>query len=104
MDAGSHTPASVSSRFRRIRNAGAVKIRYLNDDETRRLVNACPPDLRAIVVTALLTGARYGEIAALRVSAPIHPVLRRVWRNSWRKWRNNSLVSPICLRQARPTR
>jgi integrase len=36
------------------------------DDEATRLVNACPPDFRELVVAALLTGCRYGEIAALR--------------------------------------
>jgi integrase len=41
-------------------------VRYLADDEALRLVNACPEDLRAIVVAALLTGARYAELAALR--------------------------------------
>ena len=30
------------------------------------MVNACPADLRAIVVGALLTGMRYGEISHLR--------------------------------------
>ncbi len=47
------------------READAVKVRYLTDVESRRLVNACPADLRAIVTAALLTGARYGELAAL---------------------------------------
>lgn len=43
----------------------APKIRYLDDEETKRLVNACPKDLRAIVTAALLSGARYGELGAL---------------------------------------
>lgn len=48
------------------READASRLRYLSDDEARRLVNASPPDLRAIATAALLTGARYGELAALR--------------------------------------
>lgn len=48
------------------READAPKIRYLSDDEARRLVNACPDDLRKMVVAALLTGCRYGELAALQ--------------------------------------
>ncbi len=44
----------------------AARIRYLTDDECRRLLNACPADLRDLVAAALLTGCRYGELAALR--------------------------------------
>lgn len=40
--------------------------RYLGKDEARRLLNACGPDLRNLVHGALATGARYGEIAAMR--------------------------------------
>jgi integrase len=52
---------------RAFREADAVRLRYLSDDEARRLANACPPDLRALVVGALLTGCRYGELAAMTV-------------------------------------
>jgi integrase len=41
-------------------------VRYLTDEEAKRLVNACPPDLRALVTAALLTGCRYQELATLR--------------------------------------
>ncbi len=50
------------------REVDMPKVRYLTDDEARRLVNACPPDLRALVTAALLTGARYSELARLRCS------------------------------------
>jgi integrase len=48
------------------RNADAPKVRFLTDQEAVRLVNACPTDFRALVTAALLTGCRYGEIAAIR--------------------------------------
>jgi integrase len=48
------------------RGADAPKVRYLTDDEAVRLVNACPTDFRALVTGALLTGCRYGELAAIR--------------------------------------
>ncbi len=47
--------------------ADGVKRRYLNEDETRRLVNAVSPAIRPMVQGALLTGARYQELASLRV-------------------------------------
>lgn len=50
------------------KNVDAPRVRYLTDDESTRLVNTCPPDFRALVVAALLTGARYGEITALKVN------------------------------------
>ena len=55
-------------RLKPFKNVDAARVRYLNDGEARRLVNACPADFRSLVVAALLTGCRYGELAALRVS------------------------------------
>ncbi len=54
--------------WRRVRpfpNVDAPRVRYLTDAEATRIVNACPADLRALVVAALLTGCRYGELARL---------------------------------------
>lgn len=50
------------------RKVDAAKVRYLTKAECQRLVNAAPEKLRAIVRAALLTGCRYGELAALRVA------------------------------------
>lgn len=52
---------------RGFREADAARLRYLSDDEARRLTNACPADFRALVTGALLTGCRYGELAAMTV-------------------------------------
>jgi integrase len=49
-------------------NVDAARVRYLNVEEARRLINAADPDFRALVLAALQTGARYGELAALRVA------------------------------------
>jgi integrase len=46
----------------------APVIRYLTEEEQRRLVNACSADFREIVRAALLTGCRYGELIALRAA------------------------------------
>jgi integrase len=53
---------------RAFREADAARLRYLSDDETRRLTNACSPDFRVLVTGALLTGCRYGELAAMAVA------------------------------------
>ena len=49
------------------RDVGASKIRYLNDEESRELVDACRIPFRYLVIGALLTGARYGELAVMRL-------------------------------------
>lgn len=54
------------------REVDAPKVRYLTDDEARRLVNASPDDLRRLVTAALLTGCRYGELASMK-AADFHP-------------------------------
>jgi integrase len=52
---------------RAFREVDAARLRYLSDDEARRLTNACRADFRALVTGALLTGCRYGELAAMIV-------------------------------------
>jgi integrase len=48
--------------------ADAARVRYLQIDEAQRLINACDPGFRALVRAALATGARYSELANLRVA------------------------------------
>lgn len=45
--------------------AEAAKLRYLADDESRRLINACDSAIRPLLQAALLTGARYSELTGL---------------------------------------
>jgi integrase len=44
------------------REVDSARLRYLSDDEARRLVNACRPDFRILVTAALLTGCRFAEL------------------------------------------
>jgi integrase len=46
------------------------RVRYLTDDEERRLLDALPERLRPLVVTAIHTGMRKGELLALTCSSP----------------------------------
>lgn len=50
------------------READAAVVRFISDDECRRLVNACDGAFRDIVRAALLTGCRYGELTRMRAN------------------------------------
>jgi integrase len=52
---------------KRLEDADAARVRFLSEDECRRLLNACAPDFRRIVTGALLTGARYSELCRMEV-------------------------------------
>ncbi len=45
------------------------RIRFLTEDAAVRLLSQCSPNLRALVLAALHTGCRRGELLALMVSA-----------------------------------
>lgn len=49
------------------READAAVVRYLSDDEARRLVHTCEGAFRDLVRGALVTGCRYGELSWMRV-------------------------------------
>ncbi|WP_070154106.1 tyrosine-type recombinase/integrase [Sphingobium phenoxybenzoativorans] len=48
------------------KGADRAKLRYLTDDEARRVVNGAEGVFRKIVQASLLTGARWGELRRLR--------------------------------------
>jgi integrase len=52
-------------RVKPYKGVDASKARYLTDDEVRRLVNASEEPFRTLVVAGMMTGCRYGELAAL---------------------------------------
>jgi integrase len=49
------------------RKADGIRTGYLEVEEQRKLLEACPPGLRELVAGALYTGARFGELRMLRV-------------------------------------
>jgi len=63
--------AASDDAWRRVvpfREADAARVRYLDRNECRRLVNASPEALRTIIRGALLSGARYSELARMHVA------------------------------------
>jgi len=56
------SPARMVKRLR----VDNRRTRILSDDEQRRLLAVCPKKLRALVMLALITGGRIGELLALR--------------------------------------
>lgn len=55
-------------RITPFRNVEAPRIRFLTDAEAVRLINAAEPSFRPLIVAALLTGARYGELTRMRAA------------------------------------
>jgi integrase len=51
----------------RFKGVHIPRSRYLTIAECKRLMNACDPEFRILVRAALETGARYQELARLRV-------------------------------------
>ena len=47
------------------REVDAPKVRFLDPQEVKRLINACDPDFRQLVRAALLTGCRYGDLTRM---------------------------------------
>jgi integrase len=61
------TDRSAWTDAERFAGVDAARQRFLERDEAIRLINACDPVFRPLVEAALLTGARYGELVALKV-------------------------------------
>lgn len=54
-------------RVKPFANVDAARVRYLQEDECVRLINACDEEFRPLVLAALYSGCRYGELTSLRV-------------------------------------
>jgi integrase len=64
---GSVPSNNAWARVEAFANVDAARVRALTVAESKRLINACDPELRPLVVAALQTGARYGELGRLKV-------------------------------------
>jgi integrase len=63
-------PNDAEAEWRRVKpfhNADAPRVRYLEEAQVKRLLNAAALDLRKLLTAALLTGCRLGELVVLRV-------------------------------------
>jgi integrase len=54
-------------RVTAFKSVDSARVRYLTIAEAKRLINACDPEFRLLVTAALQTGARYQELARLKV-------------------------------------
>ncbi|HVT58940.1 MAG TPA: site-specific integrase [Thermoanaerobaculia bacterium] len=63
----SETVAAALRTVRPFKGVDAPRIRFFDRDEIGHLLHACDPDFQALVVGALLTGCRYGELVGMRV-------------------------------------
>jgi integrase len=64
-----HVPSDDAwRRVKPFKGVDTARVRYLSEAECVRLVNACEPAFRDLVRGALLTGCRYGELAAMHVA------------------------------------
>ena len=55
-------------RVKSFKGVTKARLRYLTIAESKRLINAADPEFRPLLQGALLTGARYGQLAQLVVS------------------------------------
>jgi integrase len=62
---GKVTSSLAWHRVEAFHSVDKARVSYLSVAEAKRLINACPADFRKIVQAALLTGARYGQLAEL---------------------------------------
>lgn len=68
IDDGRVDCAPMWQKVKPFKETDAPRPRYLKTPEAKRLVNACPVDLRALVRGALNTGCRYGELIRMTVA------------------------------------
>jgi integrase len=61
------TITSAWDRFTPFAGVAGQRMRFLDDDEVRRLAAVCEPHFRALVTAGILTGARYGDLGRLTV-------------------------------------
>ena len=52
---------------KKFKGVSAARVRFLDVNEQRRLVNACPDGFKQLVQAALFSGCRYGELGRLKV-------------------------------------
>jgi integrase len=80
-------------RVKPYQDADSARIRFLDDEECKRLVSACEPDFRALVTAAILTGCRYSELCLLQAGDVILAQSQLVVRDAKGRRGKSRLVS-----------
>ena len=68
LDSGMVQEPAPWVRVKPFPNTASSRVRFLTDDEQRKLIESCSEDLKPLVTAALYTGARYGELSQVLVS------------------------------------
>ena len=76
-------------RVRKFRDLRRVRVRYLSEEEARRLVAASPQEFQRLILGALYTGCRAGELIAMNAGA-LNRRTNRLYvapgKSNWARW------------------
>lgn len=76
--------ANDDRAWRRVRQhkVPSIRLRYLTEDEARDFLRESPADFRDLVLAALCTGCRQGELIRMKVDASIAHIAASTWRQA----------------------
>ncbi len=76
-------------RIRKFRDLKKSRVRYLSEEEARRVIDVSPTDFRHLVLGALYTGCRAGELIAMPCGA-LNDHTQRLYvapgKSNWARW------------------
>lgn len=78
-------------RVKPFREVNVPRVRYLNEEECRKLITACQPEFAPLVRAAILTGCRYGELCRL-TAGDLNNDAVRLWVGSSKNGKGRHVV------------